>query len=91
MRRLAAVFDVVSSEKLRLGKYQSGSWGVSLGAGRTFVGRNVETTSLRLDTELVAPPRDRWMLREEPFDAPRSGRSRSIGVDDMAIEWMVGV
>lgn len=47
--------------------------------------RNVDTTSLRLDTELVVPS-DRWMLREEPFDALRSGRSRSIGVDDIAIE-----
>lgn len=45
---------------------------------RTFVGRNDDRTSLRLDVGAV----DRGMLSDEPL---RSGRSRSIGVDDMTI------
>lgn len=51
---------------------------ISINGRRTLVGRKEEMTSQRLDTGAV----DLGILSdEEPL---RSGRSRSIGVDDMA-------
>lgn len=51
--------------------------GVYSSRGLTLVGRNDDMTSLRLDTGAV----DLEILSGVPF---RSGRSRSIGVDDIA-------
>lgn len=83
VRRLAGIFDVFTPQKLqqRMFRQSPGNGivfpcGVYINCERTLVGRNDDMMSLRLDTGAV----DREMLSDAPL---RSGRSRSIGVDDM--------
>lgn len=51
----------------------------------TLLGRNVDMTSLRFETDAF-PPSVLWMLMDGPLAVPRSGRSMSMGVDIASFE-----